>query len=239
MGRRGGDGRTRGVGRGAVAGAQLRAHDVEIARADRGLRQTRRRAPQLAQRGARHARELARRGREDVGHEDAHDARAQAGERQPGDEAREGAAGADRDPDLGAARAARPRAPARRARRPPRRCRAGRGPKSRRWARARAARRAASRARALRSTCAAAPGRLRPQRSSAPHAACSRSERCTSRVTGCITSTSVVARPASRARIVVASPWCVPSPPVVTSRREPRARAAPRIHSSLRGLLPP
>ena len=44
----------------------------------------------------------------------------------------------------------------------------------------------------VRSTCAAVPGRLRPQRCCAPQAAWSRSERCTSAVTGCITSTRVV-----------------------------------------------
>ena len=58
-------------------------------------------------------------------------------------------------------------------------------------------------------------------------------------VTGCGTSTSVVARPAARPQAAVASPWCVPSPPKVRTRRRPRARAAPSSSSSLRGLLPP
>src|SRR5690606_23112157 len=58
-------------------------------------------------------------------------------------------------------------------------------------------------------------------------------------VSGCGTHTTVVAMSSERPRIVVASPWWVPIPPLVTSRRVPRACAAPSTHSSLRGLFPP
>ena len=60
VGGRGRDRRARGLGDGTVAGAQLRAHEVEIALANFGLRHAGQPAVQRAQRAPRHPRQLAR-----------------------------------------------------------------------------------------------------------------------------------------------------------------------------------
>jgi hypothetical protein len=80
---------------------------------------------------------------------------------------------------------------------------------------------------------------LRAGRSSAPAACSAPSCSRTCGVTGCGTTITVVRKPSARPKSAVASPWCVPMAPVVTSRCAPRSRAAANTYSSLRALFPP
>ena len=114
------------------------------------------------------------------------------------------------------------RAPARRARAPPRRSRGCRSapepPVGTRYGRSPRSAAAHEHARAVAAPRPARCARRPPRRRTPRRGAATRAPRA---VTGWSTSTSVVAMPHARARIVVARPWCVPMPPVVTTRRAP------------------